>query len=84
MFESDHKTHSRTVLSGMSAAPPASDPMGESFLGNSSSKLSYRPRSIYVGQGLGIKQDDEPAFNPKGSAKLILKEILRQHELENS
>jgi hypothetical protein len=27
-----------------------------------------------------LKQDEEPAFNPKGSAKLVLKEILRKHE----
>jgi hypothetical protein len=48
-----------------------------------SDKLSTRPKSIYVGQGLGLRQDEEPAFNPKGSAKLILQDILRQHELEN-
>ena len=48
-----------------------------------SNKLTTRPKSIYVGQGLGIRQDEEPAFNPKGSAKLVLKDILRQHELEN-
>lgn len=48
-----------------------------------SNKLSIRPRSIYIGSGLGMRQDEEPAFNPKGSAKIILKDILRQHELEN-
>ncbi len=49
---------------------------------NPSNKLSVTPKSIYVGQGLGLRQDTEPAFNPQGSAKQKLKEILRLHEEE--
>ena len=52
------------------------------IVNNPSYKLSVTSRRIYVGQGLGLRQDTEPAFNPQGSAKQKLKEILRLHEEE--
>jgi hypothetical protein len=37
---------------------------------------SNRPKSLYTGAGLGLKRDTKPVFNPKGSAKAVLKKIL--------
>lgn len=39
-----------------------------------SEDLSVKNKTMYVGMGLGLKQ--EPTFSPKGSAKMMLKKIM--------
>jgi hypothetical protein len=42
--------------------------------------LSVKPKSMFVGSGLGLRQPAVPDFNPKGSAKAVLKKIMAQFE----
>jgi hypothetical protein len=42
--------------------------------------LSTGPKSRYTGSGLGLRKSEVPEFNPKGSAKSVLKRILKEHQ----
>ena len=40
-------------------------------------------RSLFVGVGLGLKKENLPEFNPQGSAKSVLKNIMKNFEYED-
>jgi predicted nucleic acid-binding Zn-ribbon protein len=42
--------------------------------------LSAGPKSRFTGSGLGLKKSEVPDFNPKGSAKSVLKKILKEQQ----
>lgn len=48
--------------------------------GSNSEALSAGPKSRYTGTGLGLKKSEVPDFNPKGSAKSVLKRILKEQQ----
>jgi hypothetical protein len=59
----------------------ANDEIGQNS--QHSNKLSSRPRTRYIGSGLGLKQDEESAFSPTGSAKQVLKKIMDDFNRNN-
>ena len=42
--------------------------------------ISIGPKSRYTGSGLGLRRSEIPEFNPKGSAKSVLKKILKEQQ----
>jgi len=78
----DMQMHSLPPLSDIVAPSPSSSSMragtAPSNQVSSSSKrttdLSVKNKTMYVGVGLGLKQ--EPTFSPKGSAKMMLRKIM--------
>jgi hypothetical protein len=44
------------------------------------SEMSVKPKSLFVGSGLGMRNPTVPDFNPQGSAKQVLKKIMAQFE----
>eukprot|EP00604_Paraphysomonas_vestita_P003708 CAMPEP_0174822852 /NCGR_PEP_ID=MMETSP1107-20130205/19125_1 /TAXON_ID=36770 /ORGANISM="Paraphysomonas vestita, Strain GFlagA" /LENGTH=248 /DNA_ID=CAMNT_0016043101 /DNA_START=517 /DNA_END=1263 /DNA_ORIENTATION=- len=42
--------------------------------------MAVGPKSRYTGSGLGLRKSEVPEFNPKGSAKSVLKRILKEQQ----
>ena len=49
-----------------------------------STNMSGGTKSRFTGAGLGYRNDDAPAFNPQGSAKSVLKRILKEQQEQYS
>ena len=45
-----------------------------------SRQMVSKPKSMFTGTGLAIKNEDEPRFNPKGSAKSFIKKVLEKND----
>jgi hypothetical protein len=53
---------------------------GESAQAVHSTNMAGAPKSRFTGAGLGMRNDESPAFNPQGSAKSVLKRILKEQQ----
>jgi hypothetical protein len=71
-------TRHRITSSDLLLAQPPHRSHGSSS--NPSEVLSVGPKSRYTGSGLGLRKSEVPDFNPKGSAKSVLKKILKEQQ----
>ncbi len=41
-------------------------------------QLVAKPKSLFTGAGLGLRNDDVPKFNPQGSAKSFIRKVMEE------
>jgi hypothetical protein len=83
------KRYNRNPFSATHSSPPSSPEQRHRLTSSdlltqhgpdASEVLSTGPKSRYTGSGLGLRKSEVPEFNPKGSAKSVLKRILKEHQ----
>jgi hypothetical protein len=69
-------------LSTSQSTPETKERKNGITLRNSLDSLSSR-KSVFVGAGLGLRQNLVPEFNPQGSTKSVLRKIVKNVEYES-
>jgi hypothetical protein len=86
------KRYNRNPFSATHSSPPSSPEPRHRLTSSdlltqraeASEVLSTGPKSRYTGSGLGLRKSEVPEFNPKGSAKSVLKRILKEHQAQEA